>query len=90
MVDAARRREQLREAARRYYRGHVSDVGRYKMLREARKRGRVPRERTLEAHSADGAQLAAELMAFLTTHPNSKAEHRIREFVHMQAGCGIH
>ena len=72
MIDATRRREQLRYAARRYYRGHVHDVGRCKMLHEARHRGRVPREQTLSTHSVDGAQIAAALMVFLAPHAKNR------------------
>lgn len=81
MADPARRREQLREAAKRYYRGHVDDVVRCKMLRGARTRGRVPREATLRARCMDATQFVAELRAFLEAHPDSKAEQRVRRFL---------
>lgn len=87
MIDATRRREQLRYAARRYYRGHVHDVGQCKMLHEARHRGRVPREQTLSTHSVDRAQIAAELMVFLATNPDSKAERRIQNFIGRQVNA---
>ena len=76
------RNQVMRDAQRRYYQSHASDVIARKTLRMVRERGRVPRESTLTAHGIPRDVVRAQLLLFAVRHPRTKAAQRIMRTPH--------
>ena len=76
------RTQVVRDAQRRYYQSHASDVIARKTLRMVRERGRVPRESTLTAHGIPRDVVRAQLLLFAVRHPRTKAAQRIMRTPH--------